>query len=425
MEIIFVAMAGIALVSGFMELTVLGIPVTYLCMMLMLLNYVYEVTCRKQLKIRLKNYETIWLILIVYALAIVLLSFSENLRIGNSGRLLVNAGYIFRQAYYILFLPAVILVEDSASKWNCYEFMKRNSRILFVLIAVSNAVANKEIAIGVPVVFALAFLSLLNFRFRVLDVLMAVLVLCSPVAVGGEMTNKLIRLVYAAVLVCGKKWKPLLQLMIVGIWGCVGLCLAMPLLLEFAQGFMDVNTLWRARFWTDELKVLAETGFLGVGYGTSYTSLEMVNPATYIPTHLGEPFSPTSQYSIYDKVFVTGPHNSFVSLVFRLGIVGLAMFICFLIILQKKQMDHFEEVSLGSVFAVCVGIIIITLNVGLESPVYMLIFLFAVCCANYEVGRVCDRSENICPGTENRQRISIRIKMPDIFVKLGKYKCEM
>ncbi|MBP3683831.1 MAG: hypothetical protein J6J12_02550 [Oscillospiraceae bacterium] len=385
MEVIFALIAGMALIDGFIERQFFGITVLYIGMLLLFLSYVYEITCRTRLKIKLQGYETIWLTLIVYGLVVTLGSFVEELKPFVSEKVLINSGYVFRQAYYIFFFPAVILVTDSKSKRFCYTIIKKYNRLLFLIIAVVNTLKNMDPATSVVTTFLLAFLSLMSSRKNVVDILMAVFILFSPVAVGGEMTNVLIRFVYAAIFLFGKKRTGLLKLMMLGIWCCVGICFVIPFLLETSGDLVDANTAWRARFWEDEIKILADSLFTGVGYGTSYTSTDFVNPSTYVLTHAGEPFAPTAQYSTYDKVFVTGPHNSFVSLTFRLGLIGLLLFSTFLIVLQKKQISCMKGVSLASIFAICSSLIIITLNVGLESPTYLLLFIFSACIANYEL----------------------------------------
>lgn len=384
MEVIFITILGIALFGiSFVRIPILGIEMTYICIAVLLLYYFYEVIIKRRLSIQ--KHEWLLFTFIVWGVLRAICSFfgiSDGL---VSEKLLIDRAFLPRHAYYLAFLPVVFLTNESSNKSTIYGFVKKYSRVLFWGIVVFNTIRNKGVGLWIPELFILSFLSLLNEREGLKDWLMAMVIVCCPVFTGGELTNLLIRLVYVVLFLFRRKSKFVLYGMCLGIWCCVAMCFLLPLMLSHLETILDANSLWRTRFWADELNMLVESHFMGVGFGTSYASSNFLNPFTYQPWGEGDPFVATAQYSIYDKVFVTGPHNSFVSVAFRLGLVGIGLFVAYLFILQMKQLKHIQNISLGSLYLICSGLTIIALNVGLESPCYLLMFVFAVYCSSYEL----------------------------------------
>lgn len=383
MVIITLMIAGIAVFRNFVKMQIFGIEMIYICIFLLIGYYIYQICGRSNFKLRIREYEMPWLSLVLYAVFIAVLSLSGLTKLYIRDKLLIDLRYLARQVYYVALFPAVILVANSRSEKKVYEFMKKHNRKLIAAMLILNLIQNKGLSLWITEIYIISFLCLLNPKRDTLDWLIFALILFSPIIEGGEMTNILIRLIFIVVFISGKEHTFPLKSMVIGIWCCVCICFIIPFLLEAFGSTLDANTLWRARFWGDELKTLSSILFIGVGFGTAYCSSNFVDINQYIPP--SSPFAATEQYTVYDKVFVTGPHNSFVSLTFRLGIIGILLFAAFLITIQRKQLKNINSVSLGSFFAVCSSLTIIALNVGLESPAYLLLFLFAVCSANYEI----------------------------------------
>ena len=305
---------------------------------------------------------------------------------GNLENLLVDAHYLPRQAYYLALLPALFFAAPSKGTDWMDDILQKHGRKLFFGIYLVNILLHKGIFFPVTSVFILCFLSLREEKREKLDWLSFFLMLL-PILLGEDrMTNLLLFFIYGVLFLFRKKSKLVLWGLGAGIWACVGLCFLAPLFVEPLNKLIsDPNTLWRAEFWADEMNLLADSHFLGVGYGTAYCSTEFIDPAIYQPWGDGDPFVATAQYSIYDKVFVTGAHNSFVTVAFRMGLIGIVLFAGYLICLQCKQMRHLSQVPLNSIYAMCASITMIALNVGLESPYYAILFLFGVCQAAYHV----------------------------------------
>lgn len=84
---------------------------------------------------------------------------------------------------------------------------------------------------------------------------------------------------------------------------------------------VDTNVLFRVLIWENEFKYIFETYFLGVGYGTTYFDHTLYELAYIViggvNTGLEAPFMIPS-------------HNSFLTILYRTGLIGLALFFYFL-----------------------------------------------------------------------------------------------
>ena len=100
----------------------------------------------------------------------------------------------------------------------------------------------------------------------------------------------------------------------------------LPLFDSVFASVFDANSFWRLSYWKDELTQLVKSYFLGVGYGTSYATRNFIGGSLNIT---GGPFGATAEYSTLDKLFVTGPHSSFIAIAFRLGLIGIITFVRF------------------------------------------------------------------------------------------------
>lgn len=372
--------------AEFVKLPVFGLEMTYWCLLALVVCYSYKTLWKRELKICQQD----WLLLAFecYACVVVILSFTgvwQKLA-GNLENLLVDTLYIPRQAYYLALMPALFFAAPGKGTDWVDTMLQRYDRKLFFGVYLVNILLHKGIFFPVTSVFILCFLSLREEKREKWDWLSFFLIML-PVLLGEtQMTSLLLRFIYGVLFLFRKKSKLVLRGLAAGIWACIGVCFLAPLFVEsLSKIISDPNTLWRAEFWADEMNLLADSHFLGVGFGTAYCSTDFIDPASYKPWGNGDPFAATAQYSIYDKVFVTGAHNSFVTVAFRMGLIGIVLLVGYLICLQYKQMRHLIQVPLNSIYAMCASITIIALNVGLESPYYAILFLFGICQAAYHV----------------------------------------
>lgn len=386
--------------AEFVKLPVFGLEMTYWCLLALVVCYGYKTLLKRELRIQQQD----WFLLAFegYACVVVALSFVgiwQKLA-GNLENLLVDTHYIPRQAYYLALMPALFFAAPGKGTDWVDTRLQRHSRKLFFVVYFLNALLHRDFVFPVTSVFILCFLSLREEKRDKWDWLQFILILLSVWLGERQITTLLVCFIYVICFLLQKKNKLVFLGLAAGIWVCVGVCFLAPLFEELIGKIIsDPNTLWRAEFWADEMNLLADSRFLGVGFGTAYCSTDFIDPTSYKPWGPGAPFAATAQYSIYDKVFVTGAHNSFVTVAFRMGLMGIVLLVGYLICLQCKQMRHLDQVPLNSIYTMCASITMIALNVGLESPYYAILFLFGICQAAYHVKKVADptkREETLC-----------------------------
>lgn len=285
--------------------------------------------------------------------------------------LLRDDSYIPRQAYYLFFVPMIILAGRNVDAGKALDWVSKNRVALFFLIWIAHIFFAKNLSLNVPCCFALGLLLLMDKGERkAVDVPMFAILLLSPIAVGGEMTQVIIRVIALCIYAVGFNGK-VLRYSLVGMIFVVLGCYALPFMPLESFGF-DANTAWRAEYWGNELVQLGKTFGLGVGYGTSYASTDFVGEA------LGGPFAATTEYSATEKLFVVGCHNSFVSLFFRLGILGIASLFAYLLSLSKHAMEFKGGYMPSAAFALISSLVIVCFNVGFENPSYFFLLGFSL-----------------------------------------------
>ena len=293
--------------------------------------------------------------------------------------LLRDESYIPRQAYYLFFVPMIILAGRNVGTKRIFDWVARNRVLLFFGIWLFYIAFNQQLALNVQCCFALGLLLLMGKGERkAVDVLMLAVLLFSPIAVGGEMTQMIIRAVALGLYAIGFKSKALRGALLVMVCVILG-CYILPFMPLDSFGF-DANTSWRAEYWGNELVELGKTFGLGVGYGTSYASVDFVGSA------VSGPFAATAEYSVAEKLFVVGCHNSFVSLFFRLGIVGIASLLAYIVSLSSRTNDFRGGYASSAAFALISSLVIVCFNVGFENPSYFFLFGFSLALASSQVG---------------------------------------
>lgn len=288
-----------------------------------------------------------------------------------NNQLLRDTTYIPRQAYYIFFIPIIILAGRNASSPKLLDFISANRVFIFFGVWIAYVLLNQTIALNVPCAFALSTLMLMTSGERkAIDLPMLLILLFSPIAVGGEMTQAIIRLVALSTYIVRFN-STILKYSIAGLIMIILACYLLPFMPLEEFGF-DANTAWRAKYWGNELVQLGKTYGLGVGYGTSYASLEFVGAA------LTGPFAATEEYSVAEKLFVVGCHNSFVSLFFRLGVIGIFSLFAYLGSLACHVIEIKGGYASSAAFALISSLAIVCFNVGFENPSYFFIFGFSL-----------------------------------------------
>ena len=137
---------------------------------------------------------------------------------------------------------------------------------------------------------------------------------------------------------------------------------------------------WRARTWRDNLAALAESDFIGLGFGVPYLPLTQDN-LLEVEEHgwlaeEGRPLPPS------DYLYVRGQHSSIINVFYRLGLVGGVVFLSLNLLLFKRLLRaatigdlNTARLSSAAGALLVIALTQISVNVGLESPGIFLVYI--------------------------------------------------
>ena len=390
--IIFLIFAG---VLGIMDVKteIFGVEAVYWCMAIMALAYLrYLYKNRRNIKDILTDSTVGWLIAFEICGAVMAAVSFLGLNAALAGPdLMLDKSFIPRHAIYLYFMPAIIVMAAPEYRQLMDRFLSICSLPLFWILYLFSVVFSGNWSLSVSPIFVLAFLHLYNPPKKpVVNWLMFIAVILAPVATGGEMTNLMLRALYAGYFVFGKKKKQLTGIIAAGVVVCLAAVFIVPFYADQITPYLGANSAWRLRFWNDALVQLVQSKGIGVGFGTSYATEAFVGNQ---PSISKSPYDPIfRQQTVEYLMMATGPHNSLISVAFRMGIAGIVTFLGFLESIFTGLWKNIEQVPIYSLFVFFAAIAIVSVNVGLESPVYLLPFIFAMGLANQEIKGICERS---------------------------------
>lgn len=357
-----------------------GITVTYLLLGMLLVSYGYYIT-KKREALSMGSAERCLLLLEAWGMLYVLLSFTKVNQMMQAD-LTYDLSFLPRQAVYFFVLPAAILFREKLYMSWVDRFLKKYGEILFWVLFVGHMLYFKSNTLLIVPQLLLCWLSLkleTNQRWRRWMRIAALMLV--PIPEYGELSILIIRVLFLIICVIPKYVsRVMLRTMAVGILAVVCACFVLPQVMD-AKDAPDANTAWRLKIWKEEEKILANTHYLGAGYGTSYPSktyLEGVNERRE------SQYMAQNGYTQYERMFVTAPHNSFMSLTMRTGVVGLFLFLLYLGLLFWNLVRHKALPPKSACFALFAGVVLILFNVGLESPGYLLTFVFCLGMCSWE-----------------------------------------
>ena len=390
--IIFLIFAG---VLGIMDVKteIFGVEAVYWCMAIMALAYLrYLYKNRRNIKDILTDSTVGWLIAFEICGAVMAAVSFLGLNAALAGPdLMLDKSFIPRHAIYLYFMPAIIVMAAPEYRQLMDRFLSICSLPLFWILYLFSVVFSGNWSLSVSPIFVLAFLHLYNPPKKpVVNWLMFIAVILAPVATGGEMTNLILRALYAGYFGFGKKKKQLTGIIAAGVVVCLAAVFIVPFYADQITPYLGANSAWRLRFWNDALVQLVQSKGIGVGFGTSYATEAFVGNQ---PSISKSPYDPIfRQQTVEYLMMATGPHNSLISVAFRMGIAGIVTFLGFLESIFTGLWKNIEQVPIYSLFVFFAAIAIVSVNVGLESPVYLLPFIFAMGLANQEIKGICERS---------------------------------
>lgn len=377
MTLIVLAVVGTALFDGsaFFKFGAAGFTMMDAYLAATFLYYCNAIVLMLRRNLRPQKRDRKLLGFVVWGLLFVVLSYFDVFDFATEGHLLVNHGFILRQAYFLFFLPLAIVVPITWRSNRLAQLISEHAIGCGFGLYGMYVLLNGTLELKVQITFLLAALVLTRRKRSVASYALAIVILFSPVGVGGEMTQVLVRLLFLLYLVVDRRralWNRLVSIMI-------GSTIVMTLLAgpiyRFTSLDMDANSIWRLAYWADEMATLSASFGVGVGFGTSYGSISFLGSAVYGVE--GGPFGSDDGFSYLDKIFVTGSHNSFVSIAFRLGIIGIVLLLVYLYESYRSSLRHWDVQPIVP-FLFFSAIVIVAFNVGLESPTYLFVFVAGI-----------------------------------------------
>ena len=363
--------------TAFLKVDIAGYSVFHYVILITAIYLIVSYTRALREGISLSKWQVICLVFCAVGGLAVLGSVMGLYRPLIQDRLYQNDSYIARQAYYLFFLLLLPVIGFMPSRIDkLISAVRRHPVISFLLLYFAFALYGRSVALKVNITLLLAAIVLLYEKKTVSYWILSLIIVLSPIGVGGELTQVVIRVIFAC-LVLSKDTllsERVCKYVHVATIGCVMLTLLSGVIVGLMPFKLDANSSWRLNYWADETESLAQTFGIGVGFGSSYASADFVLES--LADSPGGPFATDQNYSATEKLYVIGSHNSFVSIMFRTGVLGITLF---LLMVQSiyKGMPTDNSLALGA-FLLDGAILISAFNVGLESPLYLFTFLFCL-----------------------------------------------
>ena len=280
----------------------------------------------------------------------------------------LDKSYIFRQSYFIIYLAIGIPVFAESFNYGLFKLFINNLKIffLFSLVFFDDGII---MAIILLISMGNRKLAFLFFSFY----LIFFHLFTDVVSLQTLLVQGLLMLYFITKI--DFKFKLIFSLTIILIFS--GYYITDEIIM--ALKIIDNNAGWRLGIWVDNIKsTINDTFLFGHGFGTTYFAAEGREPGEYIYqgllTRSNYAAETLRSYSIYQAEFVLGQHNSIINIFYRMGIIGLVLFFNLLIGIIKQINDY--VVTKEAKYIVLICLIIIGVNVGLESPGYATDFIF-------------------------------------------------
>ena len=370
-----------------MQTSVLGVPVIAVGFVMAAAAYLYGAFKKKALLPALKVHVPLTLLVAQGILWVLLSYLGLKNWLPGAAHVAFEGGYIPRHAYYLALLPLIAFAPYLSDGEGIFRFLRQYSLLVPVAFFAVKSCVCFGFVVTPTTMILLAFCSLIadgTYKyFKAANWIAFALFLIIPGDTFGNSTVLLIKAVYAALflgkaLLKNRQW--ILYLLTALVPAILLVSFLLPQLPGLYQKIDDRNTLWRVSCWAAEEQTIAATYGIGTGYGTAYIGDDspLVNSAEFLAD---------DTYSAEERIFVTGPHNSFVAVTYRMGVLGLALFVWFLLLVWRGILRHKTGEQFTLAFLFCSSILLISTNNGLESPVYFVVFLTAFYLISARLGR--------------------------------------
>ena len=303
---------------------------------------------------------------------------------GNIFSFDTDLSYLLRQSYFIPFLGISIPTLIVSSNVGLMKFINAKNiqdyRFVFFVLILIIYYLN---ILGQSYQYLLLLIILLSINNRLLSIILFLPLYVYPV-VSNQLTgteygfqHQLMTFLTAMFFLFNfyiKRWM-FISLSIISFLVLIVLTNIIDESIRYTQFslFFEGNSVWRIGLWMQNIRFAIENTFgLGVGLGTSYFLSDIIPTGEYYSIHQG----PDYMGNPYHEDYVTGQHNSIVNVFYRFGFIGLLLFMGFISDIYKKIQS--SELPSQYYLLLSIALITIAVNVGLESPKYMLVFAFFI-----------------------------------------------
>ncbi len=367
--------------DSFLQLDIgLGLNPFYIFVFFSLLHFFINLYNRK-INFLNEKISKVAIIFFFWVMIYVLLSFLDVQRILELDGVSIDKKYIFRQGYWVCLIPCAF---DIIAEWKKISFssLKKYSKFFLILLVLIVILWKANFTIPflefdhatlnffIPLLAMLLYY--LNDDFRYVLLYLVTIIITFPGMATYIMGDILI---FAVILVdyIVRKRKMISSKALYNF-----ICILLPvfiisaLVVLFLLSNSDPNTGWRLSYWKNEFEILLNNFLFGVGFGTGYGSTDLLhsinNPNVFLEQ---DPFEISSLY--------IAQHNSFMNIFYRVGLIGLLIFIYFILLFAKKyfKSNITSFTSFGFTFFLY-GVLIIFFNPGLESPRFCISFLIGI-----------------------------------------------
>lgn len=284
----------------------------------------------------------------------------------------ISKQYIPRQAYWLFMIPVGIDIVDEFRRIK----INKNTKIILILVDIVLVVLYQfnifdplTLWFIIPIICAAIYYLSKNTIYIFLFFISIALTFPEQVTyLIGDVIIFLFMILDFAI----SKWKLNKKNIYVIVKWSLPIIFIFGIIMLSLVSSRDPNTAWRLEYWKNDFEIIIRNYFVGVGFGTGYGSKSLLetinNPGVFLNQ---APFPESSLY--------IAQHNSFVNVIYRLGLVGIILFILPLWKLFRTYFYQKHTQMLSFAFSIFLyGVLVIFLNPGLESPRFCLQFLFGI-----------------------------------------------
>lgn len=326
---------------------------------------------------RYKNYLNFFIIICIVYIIISTLNYTKIFNIN----ILYKRSHILNQSYIIFFIPVIMFMISKINLNNKLEKIL-NSKIVYIIFIMLLFISKFYSRDYIPyrsLMFAIGT-AIFIFKKNILSFFILVYTLITQL--GYDDSSSIIVSVMVVMFI-SCFWKIVRVFLNKNfkikyfIFFFIMPLLLVAIIISSSEIFInDHNSVWRINYWIHEIKLVFKTYFIGVGFGTSYGTLDIVNEINMIGMFL-------AQGSLVDGLFSITQHSSYINYFYRMGILGVYFFTILTIYPIKwcadklKKLNDNKFIYWGLVNYIF-NFVIILFNPGLESPRFAINFFFSI-----------------------------------------------